>query len=106
MKTTIDPLPSWNESPTKSAILDFVLRVTREGPDFVSPAERIAVTDNDGTLWPEKGLLHIVALTHAGLTTDEFEQRVKRWIAEDRHPRFKGRYSECIFQPMPWTRCS
>ena len=48
-------LPSWNEGPTKSAILDFVARVTREGgPDYVPPAERIAVFDNDGTLWSEQ----------------------------------------------------
>lgn len=49
-----DPLPSWNEGAARSAILDFVDRVTREGgPDFVPPAERIAVFDNDGTLWCE-----------------------------------------------------
>jgi phosphoglycolate phosphatase-like HAD superfamily hydrolase len=50
-----DPLPSWNEGPTKSAIVDFVQRVTTEGsPDFVRPGERIATFDNDGTLWAEQ----------------------------------------------------
>lgn len=50
-----DPLPSWNEGAAKSAIADFVARVTRDGgPDFVAPAERIAVFDNDGTLWCEQ----------------------------------------------------
>jgi phosphoserine phosphatase len=50
-----DPLPSWNDGPHKSAITDFVAKVTTEGsPDFVSPAERIAVFDNDGTLWCEQ----------------------------------------------------
>lgn len=50
----VDPLPSWNEGKAKSAILDFVARVTKEGgPDYVRPAERIACFDNDGTLWPE-----------------------------------------------------
>lgn len=50
-----DPLPSWNEGPTKQAILDFVVRVTKEGgPDFVPIAERIATFDNDGTLWCEQ----------------------------------------------------
>jgi phosphoglycolate phosphatase-like HAD superfamily hydrolase len=49
-----DPLPSWNDSASKKAILDFVGRVTRSGgPDFVPAAERIAVFDNDGTLWAE-----------------------------------------------------
>lgn len=50
-----DPLPSWNETTPKQAIIDFVERVTNEsGPDFVPPAERIAVFDNDGTLWAEQ----------------------------------------------------
>ncbi|MEW4487232.1 HAD family hydrolase [Thalassoglobus sp. JC818] len=49
-----DPLPSWNDGPTKSAIIEFVESVTREGsPTFVRPIDRIAVFDNDGTLWPE-----------------------------------------------------
>jgi phosphoserine phosphatase len=50
-----DPLPSWNEGPAKQAITNFVTGVTAKGgPDFVTPAERIAVFDNDGTLWSEK----------------------------------------------------
>src|SRR5215475_13820652 len=48
-------LPSWNDSAAKSAILDFVARVTKEGGrDFVPPAGRIATFDNDGTLWCEQ----------------------------------------------------
>ncbi len=48
-------LPSWRESPARRAILDFVARVTTPGqPDFVDAADRIAVFDNDGTLWSEK----------------------------------------------------
>ena len=47
-----DMLESWNDGPTKSAITDFVRRVTEEGgPDYVEPAARVAVFDNDGTLW-------------------------------------------------------
>jgi len=50
-----EPLPSWNDGLTKSAITDFVQRITNEGsPDYVLPAERIAVFDNDGCLWSEK----------------------------------------------------
>jgi hypothetical protein len=50
-------LTSWAEGPAKKAINDFVSRVTnRDGPDYVPPAERIAVFDNDGTLWPEQPL--------------------------------------------------
>ncbi len=50
-----DPLPSWNDGAARKSILQFVERTTRAGsPDFVPPAERIAVFDNDGTLWPEQ----------------------------------------------------
>ena len=50
-----DPLPSWNEGAAKQSIGDFVAKVTKDGgPDFVPPAERIAVFDNDGTLWAEQ----------------------------------------------------
>jgi phosphoserine phosphatase len=52
---TGDPLPSWQEGATKQAIQEFVQRVTTErSPDFVPPPERVAVFDNDGTLWCEK----------------------------------------------------
>jgi hypothetical protein len=50
-----DPLPSWNESARKKAILDFVARTTTAGgADFVPVPERIATFDNDGTLWSEQ----------------------------------------------------
>ena len=50
-----DPLPSWNEGAAKDAVLDFVDRVTDPaGPAFVAEPERIAVFDNDGTLWAER----------------------------------------------------
>ncbi|MFH0985204.1 MAG: HAD family hydrolase [Candidatus Omnitrophota bacterium] len=50
-----DPLPSWNDTAPKKAIIAFVEEVTREGsPDFVSQSERIATFDNDGTLWAEQ----------------------------------------------------
>ncbi|HEX5575747.1 MAG TPA: hypothetical protein VFX42_07720, partial [Gemmatimonadales bacterium] len=48
-------LYSWNNNAAKAEIEEFVVRVTlRESPDFVRPGERIAVFDNDGTLWCEK----------------------------------------------------
>ena len=50
-------LPSWNDGAAKSAILDFVARVTNQGgADFVPSAGRIATFDNDGTLWCEQPL--------------------------------------------------
>ncbi|WP_418068608.1 HAD family hydrolase [Rhizobium laguerreae] len=49
-----DPLPSWNDTASKAAIISFVEKVTGQGsPDFVPENERIAVFDNDGTLWVE-----------------------------------------------------
>lgn len=50
-----DPLPSWNDGQPKQAIVEFVTAVTTDGsPDFVPKADRIAVFDNDGTLWSER----------------------------------------------------
>src|ERR1700741_547900 len=50
-----DPLPSWNDGPTKKAIVAFVEATTTQGgPQFVPPAERIATFDQDGTLWVEQ----------------------------------------------------
>lgn len=142
-----DPLPSWNDGPAKAAIVDFVARVTTEGPDFVPEAERIAVFDNDGTLWPENpmpfqaayvfdelkrrapgepalqanpmvqallagdiaklmegphhdGLMHVIGLTHAGMTTEAFEKSVASWIETAKHPRFQRRYDSLTYQPM------
>lgn len=65
-----DPLPSWNDGPTKRSIVDFVGRVTKEGgTDFVPPGDRIATFDNDGTLWVEQP-----TYTEAIFTNDRIEQ--------------------------------
>ena len=54
---SVDPLPSWNDGASRQAITDFVNRVTDPAsPDFVPEPERIAVFDNDGTLWAERPL--------------------------------------------------
>jgi len=61
LATSSDPLPSWNSGPTKTAIVQFVSSVTKKGgPDFVSPAERIATFDNDGTLWSEQPIPQLI----------------------------------------------
>jgi phosphoglycolate phosphatase-like HAD superfamily hydrolase len=142
-----DPLPSWNDGPTKQSIVDFVTQVTTEGsPDYVAPQERIATFDNDGTLWVEQpiytqfafavdrvkatsnehpdwktkqpfkavldgdtkalvatgehGMLEIVAATHSGMTTTEFNDTVKQWLETAKHPRFKVLYTDLVYQPM------
>jgi phosphoglycolate phosphatase-like HAD superfamily hydrolase len=144
---TADPLPSWNDGKAKQSIIAFVAQVTKAGsPGFVPPEERIAVFDNDGTLWAEqpmyfqlafalyrvkalasqhpewkdkepfasllkgdlKGALaggepaiaQIVAATHAGLTTEEFDQIVRDWIATAKHPKTGRPYTEMAYQPM------
>jgi hypothetical protein len=142
-----DPLPSWNHGPAKQSIITFVERVTKPGSqDFVPVPERIAVFDNDGTLWCEKplavqlyfmldrvkalapqhpewktqepfasilrgdlkaaaaggerGLVEVLLATHAGNTTEEFEQIVKDWIATAKHPKTGKLYTEMVYQPM------
>ncbi|MFZ1323015.1 MAG: haloacid dehalogenase-like hydrolase [Ignavibacteria bacterium] len=58
---TYDPLPSWNESPIKSNIIDFVKAVTEPtSPLYVKPIDRIATFDNDGTLWCEQPTIQVV----------------------------------------------
>ncbi|MBF5044203.1 haloacid dehalogenase-like hydrolase [Aggregicoccus sp. 17bor-14] len=69
-----DALPSWNEGPAKRAILDFLRRATDEaGPGFIPRPERIAVFDNDGTLWSEKPVAQGVFVL----------ERLKAKVAED-----------------------
>jgi phosphoserine phosphatase len=146
--TTADPLPSWTDGPARAAVLAYVEQVTTEGsPAYLPPAERIAVHDNDGTLWPEQpmpfqaafaidelrrrlgdepalaadplvqsvlagdlgpllagdhfeGLLRLVALTHAGMTVEAFQEAVEAWLATARHPRFDRPYDQLTYQPM------
>lgn len=142
-----DPLPSWNESLSKKAIVSFVARTTTEGsPGYVVPAKRVATFDNDGCLWAEqplyfqliyivdriktlapqhpewkdkepyasilkddvkaalaggkKALLEMAMATHAGITTDEFNQSVRDWLATARHPKTGRAYNEMVYQPM------
>ena len=142
-----DPLSAWHDGPTKKGIVEFVHKTTTQGSaQFIAPAERIAVFDNDGTLWAEqpayfqllfaidrvkamapqhpewntqepfasllkgdmksalagghKSIGEIFMVTHAGMTTAEFEKIVKDWLATAKHPRFKRPYNEVVYQPM------
>jgi len=50
-----DPLPSWNDGPSRQAIVKFVSAAVQRGaPGFIATSDRIAVFDNDGTLWAEQ----------------------------------------------------
>jgi phosphoserine phosphatase len=76
-----DPLPSWNDGPSKRAILKFVADTTTAGaPGFVPPAERVATFDNDGTLWAEQPMYFQLAF---GL------DRAKAMAAQ--HPEWEGK---------------
>jgi phosphoserine phosphatase len=78
-KRAADPLPSWNDGPSKTAILDFVDRVThKDSKAYIAPSERIAVFDNDGTLWCEQPMYVQLAFAL---------DRVK--ALADRHPQWK-----------------
>ena len=55
-----DPLPSWKDGGNKSAIIDFVKQITKEGgANYVQPEKRIASFDNDGTLWCEQPVVQM-----------------------------------------------
>lgn len=104
-----DPLSAWDDTAAKHSITEFVERITAAGnPQFVAAEDRIAVFDNDGTLWTEallagdrhEGLLRVLALTHTGMTTDEFNQRVTDWMATAHHPRFGKPYDQLTYQPQ------
>jgi phosphoglycolate phosphatase-like HAD superfamily hydrolase len=74
-----DPLPSWNDTATKQAIVTFVQRVTKtDSPGFVPPNERIATFDNDGTLWSEQPIYFQLAFAI---------DRVKQLVAS--HPEWR-----------------
>jgi hypothetical protein len=142
-----DPLSSWNEGASKKAIIQFVNKIKTNGSkDFVPVNERIAVFDNDGTLWVEhpmyvqlafaldrvkelapqhpewktkqpfkavlegdmktlealgeKGVAEIIMVTHAGMTSEEFDGIALKWITTARDHRFKVPYTELVYQPM------
>ncbi len=142
-----DPLPSWNNTAPKQAIIHFVEQVTKAGSaNFVPVPERIATFDNDGTLWAEqpmyfqfffvadrvkalapqhpewkttepfasllkgdmkgvaasgeKGLMAMLAATHAGMTTDDFDKAVNDWIKTAKNPKTGKLLTSMVYQPM------
>ena len=71
-----NPLPSWNDGAPKQAIMQFVQDVTTvSGSKFVSPAERIAVFDNDGTLWAEQPMYFQLAFAKTAMRSKEISKR-------------------------------
>ncbi|MBS0290320.1 MAG: haloacid dehalogenase-like hydrolase [Proteobacteria bacterium] len=142
-----DPLPSWNDGNAKQTIIHFVSTTTQQNSkNYVAENKRIAVFDNDGTLWvehpiyvqfafaldrikvlapehpewksqqPFKAIIEndvnklahlneseiyqIVMITHAGITSDAFNEIVRNWLKTAQHPRFKVAYTKLVYQPM------
>ncbi len=142
-----DPLPSWNNTAAKKAILAFVHDTTeKSSAKYVEPKDRVATFDQDGTLWTEhplygqaafaldrlakmapehpewkstepfksvlagdreamsnfseKDWVEIVGVTHAGMSSEEFQSLVKAWITTAKDPRFGRLYTDLVFQPM------
>jgi hypothetical protein len=87
---TKDPLPSWNNGPIKQSILDFVGNITdTSNPQFVPKENRIAVFDNDGTLWVEHPMYTQVLFNQAhpeiqkpGTTVEEYQTCAREWLAQ------------------------
>jgi phosphoglycolate phosphatase-like HAD superfamily hydrolase len=141
-----DVLVSWAETP-RQAIESWVKAVTdTASADFIPEADRIAVFDNDGTLWPEQpvptqlifavdylkaraednpvwqkdpvlktvlegglsslgkigeaGLAKVMAVSHSGITEQQFSEAVKKWVDTTLDPRFRKPYSQVVYQPM------
>ena len=83
--------------------MDRIKAMAANHPEWKDKQPYKAVLEDDmKTLmsYGEKGLLEIVMATHGGITTDEFEQIVKDWLANARHPRFDKPYNQLVYQPM------
>jgi|TARA_B110000902_G_scaffold222290_1_gene258373 phosphoserine phosphatase len=144
-------MTAWQDNDSSQRLKAFVTSVSDKSSDkFVAPADRIAVFDNDGTLWAEqpayfqlyfafdqikaiaavdpalaqqwqhnplykaaldsdlntaagygeKGLLELVATSHSGMTSDQFEQSVSDWISTATHPTTGKLYTKMVYQPM------
>jgi phosphoglycolate phosphatase-like HAD superfamily hydrolase len=145
--STIAVLPSWADGSTKESIIAFVAAASDSSSKYFIPVtDRIAVFDNDGTLWSEqpyyfqlayamdackamapqhpewknkepfkpllagnvgkvlhsgeKGLLALVAASHTGMTSEDFNSMVRAWIDTAHHPTTGKRYTEMVYQPM------
>ncbi len=96
----------WAEQPLYSQILfalDRVKVLAPKHPEWKDKEPFASLLKGDTKKAFEGGehaLLEIVAATHAGMSTAEFEQIVKDWIATAKHPVLKRPYTECVYQPM------
>ncbi|MBC6423947.1 MAG: haloacid dehalogenase-like hydrolase [Hormoscilla sp. SP12CHS1] len=116
-----DPLPSWQDGETKATIIDFVTDVTDPSSDnFVESSDRIAVFDNDGTLWSEhpvyfpvvfilehgikEGGRTIEEIVHRGMgageTTEKYIDAASEFVTTKKNPEYHSYYVDLIYKPM------
>jgi phosphoglycolate phosphatase-like HAD superfamily hydrolase len=96
----------WTEQPVYFQVafaFDEIKRLAPQHPEWKTTQPFKAVLDKDMQALGasgQKGLLEIVAATHAGMTTEEFSKSVLDWISTAQHPRFKRPYTDLVYQPM------
>ena len=96
----------WSEQPMYFQVafaLDRAKALVAKNPDWKDKPPFQAVLAGDIKALAaigEKGLLEIMAATHAGITTDEFQTIVRDWVRTARHPRFQRPYTDLVYQPM------
>ena len=96
----------WAEKPIPFQLLfafDRVKALASQHPEWSNkePFASLLKGDTAGVAASgERGVLQIMAATHAGMTTEEFAQTVEEWIATARHPQTKRLYTEMVYQPM------
>lgn len=96
----------WSEKPVYFQLffaMDRVKELAPQHPEWETEQPYKAVLEEDMNelmKYGEHGLLQIVMATHAGNTTEEFEEIVKVWLATAKHPRFNRAYTDLVYQPM------
>src|SRR5262245_4572057 len=96
----------WAEQPVYFQVqfaLDRIKALAPQHPEWKDTQPFKAVLDGDQAALAaagEKGLLEIIAVTHAGMTTDDFSKTVADWLAAARHPRFNRPYDRLVYQPQ------
>jgi phosphoglycolate phosphatase-like HAD superfamily hydrolase len=96
----------WSEQPIYFQVafaLDRVRALAPKHPEWKTkqPFKGILEGDRKAVMAAgEKGLLDVLAATHSGMTTEEFNEIAKDWLAQARHPRFQRPYADLVYQPM------
>ena len=96
----------WNEQPMYVQLAFLLARVKELAPQHpewktTQPFQGILEGDMKAVgAAGEKGLMQLVAATHAGMTTDEFNRIATKWLAETKHPKYGRLYTQCVYQPM------